>query len=144
MKPHQLFALLLLPLSVGSFTGCTALQANDPFHTYLNPFRPMDEIKEWRQFAFEREYSDEEKFHSENPAHYVNEEGIPVGIPSSVREGWVISPHAPKAGLVDTRRFAEGEKVMCPFTGKVFVVPDDERYHPVTPPALQNRHMVGR
>ncbi len=37
--------------------------------------------------------------------------------------GFIHSPYAPEEGLVDVRRFAPGDEVMCPYTHRLFIVP---------------------
>ncbi len=46
-------------------------------------------------------------------------EGLPIGT-----AGFCKSPYAPTAGLVDVRGYTTGEKVVDPYTNKIFTVPD--------------------
>lgn len=46
----------------------------------------------------------------------------PKGL-SSGKKGYVKSPYAEHAGLVDVQGFPAGTVVKCPFTGKNFIVP---------------------
>jgi peptidoglycan hydrolase-like protein with peptidoglycan-binding domain len=48
---------------------------------------------------------------------------LPVGLPVKNQKGYVTSPHAPHAGLVDIRGFPSGTQVRCPYTQKIFLVP---------------------
>ena len=45
------------------------------------------------------------------------------GKPVAGKPGYVTSPFAPNAGLVDVRGWAPGTEVKDPYTGKVFLVP---------------------
>jgi hypothetical protein len=48
---------------------------------------------------------------------------IPEGIPIVGKPGFVKSPYAPSAGLIDVRGFPAGTEVKDPFTNKVLLVP---------------------
>ena len=47
----------------------------------------------------------------------------PKGYPVSGKPGFVRSPYAEHAGLVDVQGYASGTQVKCPYTGKIFLVP---------------------
>ncbi|MDQ6859733.1 MAG: hypothetical protein M3032_01050 [Verrucomicrobiota bacterium] len=48
---------------------------------------------------------------------------VPYGVPVSNRPGFVTSPYAPRAGIVDVRGIPSGVEVKDPYTGKVFLTP---------------------
>ncbi|MEP6604090.1 MAG: hypothetical protein ABJB69_09100 [Spartobacteria bacterium] len=47
----------------------------------------------------------------------------PYGIPVPGKDGFVTSPFAPDAGMVDVRDFPKGTEVKDPYTGKIFLRP---------------------
>jgi hypothetical protein len=57
----------------------------------------------------------------------------PTGIPYSrhptyAETGFIPSPYAPNAGLIDVRSYPAGTRIRYPFTGKTFVVPPHGPY----------------
>jgi len=48
---------------------------------------------------------------------------LPYAIPVPNKPGFVTSPFAPNAGLVDVRDFAPGAAVKDPYTGRIFFTP---------------------
>ncbi|MFL6568980.1 MAG: hypothetical protein ACJ8LI_07395 [Chthoniobacterales bacterium] len=48
---------------------------------------------------------------------------LPYAVPMPNKPGFVTSPYAPRAGLVDVRGFPSGTEVKDPYTGKVFLTP---------------------
>jgi hypothetical protein len=59
---------------------------------------------------------------NESPKPTVNKR-LPRGIPVSGRPGFVSSPYAPGAGIVDARGVKSGETLTCPFTRQLFLMP---------------------
>ena len=47
----------------------------------------------------------------------------PYATPVAGKQGFVTSPHAPEAGLVDVRGMSPGQQARDPYTGKIFLVP---------------------
>lgn len=47
----------------------------------------------------------------------------PYATPVAGKPGFVTSPHAPEAGLVDVRGMSPGQQARDPYTGKIFLVP---------------------
>ncbi len=47
----------------------------------------------------------------------------PYGVPVPGKPGYVTSPYAPDAGIVDVHDFATGQEARCPYTQKIFIVP---------------------
>ena len=48
---------------------------------------------------------------------------LPIGIPVRGKRGFLISPHAPNAGMVDAVGIPRGTTVECPYSGNLFIVP---------------------
>ncbi len=46
-------------------------------------------------------------------------------VPVEGKRGYVKSPHAPNAGLVDVRGFPAGTEIKCPYTGRIFILPPE-------------------
>lgn len=57
------------------------------------------------------------------PKPAVSTSKYPKGISIPGKKGYVKSPYAEHAGLVDVQGFPMGTEVKCPYTGKIFVVP---------------------
>ncbi len=47
----------------------------------------------------------------------------PYATPVAGKPGFVTSPHAPEAGLVDVRGMSPGQQARDPYTNKIFLVP---------------------
>ena len=50
---------------------------------------------------------------------------FPYAIPVENKPGFVRSPYAPDAGMIDVRGFPTDTQVKDPYTGKIFLVPAD-------------------
>ena len=48
---------------------------------------------------------------------------LPYGVPVPGKSGFVMSPFAPNAGLVDVRGIPSGTEVKDPYTGRTFFTP---------------------
>ncbi|MEM9399693.1 MAG: hypothetical protein AAF984_05745 [Verrucomicrobiota bacterium] len=83
-------------------------QTIDARETYTQRQPVTSEPTPWNQTA---------PIKNENKAIYPSAEKV------AGRNGYVKSPYAPYAGLVDVKGFAPGTQVKCPYTGKIFIVP---------------------
>jgi hypothetical protein len=57
------------------------------------------------------------------PAGASSRRDLPYGVPVPNKTGFVTSPYAPRAGLVDVRGFPSGTEVKDPYSGKTFLAP---------------------
>jgi hypothetical protein len=114
--------LCLMPLLL---SGCGILSGNG-LRSEASIFRPLDDTQSWKG-VFDAPSDGEKGFFSPHPRDYITD-GVGMGVPSNLKRGWVISPWAPRAGLVDVRQYKPGEIVTCPFTGKPLEVPNDDQY----------------
>lgn len=66
-----------------------------------------------------------ENYRTENRIPQIIEENSkPLeAIPAPNKEGFVISPYSPEAGLVDVREFGPGMEVRDPYTGRIMRLP---------------------
>jgi hypothetical protein len=79
------------------------------------------------------------------PDNYRTEDGLNPGMPNVLssqrpleaipapnKPGFVISPYAPEAGLIDAREFSPGSEAKDPFTGRTFLMPINVQKKPPT------------
>jgi hypothetical protein len=57
------------------------------------------------------------------PREQAAESKLPDAVPVPGKPGYVTSPYAPDAGIVDVRGYTKGTEVRDPYTGKMFFVP---------------------
>jgi hypothetical protein len=132
----RLYVPLLLSLSVVFLGACGAQQAvtrKQPRQT--GGFTPPPSVSEEVEDSGPKP---RESAVQESPAPQVVEDkpvsnpapapsprlGNPeYGKPVPGKPGFVTSPYAPAAGLVDVRGFPPGTEVKDPYTGKIFLVP---------------------
>lgn len=120
---------LLSLLATALLGGCAAHQGSG-FKGEYNPFRPLDDIQSIKGLTDPASDGDSGYF-SDNPKDYIDENGVGTGIPTRFKRGVIISPWAPKKGLVDARYYEEGDIITCPYTGKPLRVPKDKEYKAV-------------
>lgn len=56
-------------------------------------------------------------------AAWLEERGRQMGLLVKGRPGFILSPYAPSNKPIDVRTVRRGQKVKCPYTGKIFIVP---------------------
>jgi hypothetical protein len=54
--------------------------------------------------------------------------GLPLGILSKDRPGFIFSPFAPDQPLINIHLLKSGDRVQCPFTGKNFLIPPEAHW----------------
>jgi hypothetical protein len=133
---NRLYVPLLLSLSVVFLAACGTQQAVPkkrprPSGGFTPPPSETEE-------AHVAESHPKESAVQESPSPQVSEDkpasnpapppsprsGNPeYGKPVPGKPGFVTSPYAPAAGLVDVRGFPPGTEVKDPYTGKIFLVP---------------------
>jgi len=62
---------------------------------------------------------------SVTPTPAIENQKMEYGIPVPGKPGFVQSPYAPKNGYVDVRGFPKDTEVKDPYTGRIFLVPED-------------------
>lgn len=65
------------------------------------------------------------------PAPTPDVESVQHATPVVGKPGFVLSPYAPEKGYVDVRGFPKDTKVKDPYTGRIFLVPEET---PLPPP----------
>lgn len=147
---------ILIPILLG---GCAnTLNSRDREDMSAQPPRfevPYDQIPQSVDEQYMLNYQNRTLSDTENempqpiqiyPENYRTENRVPrvsegtsrplEAIPAPNKEGFVISPYAPDAGLVDVREFGPGMEVRDPYTGRVMLVPVNTGK---TPPPEINR-----
>lgn len=109
--------------------GC-AFHQGSGLRNEFTVFRALDDVQSLRGF-FDPASKGDTGFFSENPKDYIGADGVATGVPTMYKRGWIISPWAPKRGIVDVRNFKEGSIVVCPYTGKPLRIPEDTKYKAV-------------
>lgn len=67
----------------------------------------------------------------------------PYGAAVAGKPGFVKSPHAPAAGMVDVRGFPADTELKCPYTTKIFLVPAEAiNVPPVVEPGPAAPHKI--
>ncbi len=124
----SLLLVFLLP-SVILSSGCAVIQGSG-LRSEFTIFRALDDIQSIKG-VFDPVSKGNSGFFSENPKDYIGADGVATGVPTIYKRGWIISPWAPKKGIVDVRTVSEGSIVVCPYTGKPLRIPKDRKYKAV-------------